>query len=452
MDKNDILECNIEDINTDGHGVGRCSGHVIFVPGALPGEHVRVKIILVKKKYSVGRLLDILTPSPQRQSPPCRYFTKCGGCTLQHLSYAGQLAFKHAHVESCLQRIAKQTGTSVAFPLPARAQYRYRNKAAFPVQSSNTGVNVGLYAPRSHDVVDIDDCLLQSEVVKIVMSQLRVWIVKYAISVYDEKTGKGLLRHIVIRENSAGEIMVIFSINGEDIPHQRELLTLVRFVLPQIKSIILSINQQNTNVILGDRYRAIYGRDYLYETIDGLDFRFGPHSFLQVNTAQSEALYRNLVKEMAFSSDETLLDLFCGVGTIALLCARHVKRVYGVEIVEQAAENARFNAKMNAIENAEFFCGNVDKVIDQAIQTAAPIHSVIVDPPRKGLAEQLIHTIAAQISPKKIGYVSCDPATFARDLAIFTELGYTARAVQPIDMFPQTTHVECLTVLTKANG
>ena len=450
MKKNDSIECAIHDLGTDGQGIGRYEGMTIFVDGALPGETVRAKLIALKKNYGVGKLEEVLTLSPMRVKPPCHVFGKCGGCSLQHFSYAGQLQFKLNHVMNCVERIGG-LDIPVNFPLPARHEYRYRNNAAFPLQQNGAQVDIGFYAAHSHRIVDVDDCKIQPADFKIIMSQLRVWIIKNGVSIYDETSHTGLLRHVILRENKNGDVMLVLCINGEDIPHKAHLITLFEFVLPQVKSIMLNINTQKTNAILGETSICIYGRDHIFETLAGLEFKLGAQSFLQVNSMQTELLYHTLLKMLRFTGNETVLDLYCGVGTISLAVAQHVKKVVGIEIVGQAIEDAKFNAQLNDIDNVEFLSGDVAALLPQIVKRHGNVDTVIVDPPRKGLGESVIRTLASAGIPQ-IGYVSCNPSTLARDLALFYELGYRAQLIQPVDMFPQTTHVECVTVLKKESG
>ncbi len=447
MKKNDSVTLTIDDIGTDGQGIGKYEGMAVFVQGALPSEEVQAKIILVKKSYAVGKLMEILSPSPARVQPPCRVFSKCGGCTLQHMAYPAQLEYKQARVQDCVKRIGK-LDIPVLFPLPSVAEYRYRNKAAFPAQQQNGNVSIGLYAAHSHNVVDIDDCKIQHSNIAVALSQLRVWIVKYGIGIYDEQTHTGLLRHVVFRSNKAGDIMLILVINGKDLPFQKELFALFKFVLPQVKSIVLNHNTTDTNVILGEHSTGILGCDFFFETVLDLEFKVSPGSFLQVNTPQAEALYKNLEKELGVRSSDTALDLFCGAGMITLMLAKQARFAYGIEVVDAAVENAQFNAQLNEIENAAFFSGDALEVLPKVTAQETHIDIVTVDPPRKGLTQPLIDAIVG-ISPRAVGYVSCDPATMARDLAYFAEKGYVASSIQPVDLFPQTTHVECVTVLKK---
>lgn len=445
MQKNDVIDVVIDDIGIDGQGIGKHEGLTIFVQGALPEEIVRTKIIKLKKNYAVGKRLDILKQSPMRTDPLCNVFDRCGGCTLQHLAYAAQLEFKQKYVQDCINRIAG-LDIEALFPIPSQHQYRYRNKAAFPVRMREGKLSIGMYKAYSHDVVDVDDCKIQPGDMAIALSQLRVWIVKYNISVYDEQLHTGLLRHVVLRANKQRDMMMILVINGQDIPCKKELLSLFQFILPQLKHVVINRNTQKTNVILGDTSTTILGTGYMYETVCGLDLRLSPVSFMQVNTDQMNVLYKNLLKMLDISQEQVLLDLYCGSGAIALCLAPHVRKVYGIELSKEAVENAKFNAKFNDIENAKFFAGDVQEILQKDIGGEARADIVIVDPPRKGLTEPLIQTIA-DAGPIKIGYVSCDPATFARDLEVFDSLGYAAHSVQPVDMFPQTTGVEVIAVL-----
>lgn len=370
---------------------------------------------------------------------------------MQELEYFGQLEWKKSRVEDCLSRIGGLDDIEVVFPLPSKNIYRYRNKASFPVRKEDGKTAVGLYAYHSHFVVDVDDCLIQFEEVKIVMSQLRVWITKYEVPIYDEETGEGLLRHVVVRCAKDGTMMLILVINGEGIPNERQLLMLFNLALPKVKSIILNHNTKDTNVIMGGRNTVLFGRDYYLEEICGLEFKVSPDSFLQVNSAQTEALYNSLFKMLKLTKEDTVIDLFCGVGTITLCAAKRAKFAYGLDISEQSVENARFSARLNDIENAKFLACDAYLLYDKLKEFKGEDRVVIVDPPRKGLTEELTNQIAA-IEPKKIGYVSCDPATLARDLKHFDTLGYKTKQVQPVDMFPQTVHVECVALMSKNDG
>lgn len=446
MKKNDLFEIEIDDIDINGNGVGKKDGFCYFVTGALPGEKVRARATKINNNYGFAIVDETLSASPMRIEPPCRYYKKCGGCTLQHLSYAAQLEWKTSHVQNCLRRIGG-LDVPVSFTLPAMGEYRYRNKAAFPLGMDEL-LKIGFYSARSHVLVDIDDCLIQNKDVALLVSQLKTWIVHNKISIFNEKTGKGLLRHAVVRTVKNGDMMLTLCINGDDIPFRAELISKFQYMLPRLKSIMLSINKHKDNSILGDRLQPVYGRDYITEEILGLDFKIGPHSFLQVNSAATEKLYFTLFELLHLSRKDTVADLYCGAGTITLPAAQRAKFVYGIEIVPEAVKNARDNANLNGIENVEFIAGDVQKELKGVIQKAGKLDAIILDPPRKGLEEDVIKSCAAT-GAQKIGYVSCNPSTLARDLASFAKLGYQVKAVQPVDMFPQTTHCEVVTVLER---
>lgn len=445
MHKNDDIILKIEDLTTSGSGIGHYADMAVFVGGALPGETVRAHILKVKSRYAVGKLSEILEESPLRLTPRCNVFGICGGCTLQDLAYAGQLSWKHDHVESCLARIGG-IDREVPYPLPSLHDWRYRNKAAFALEVKDEKERVGFYRMHSHQVVDVDNCRIQHDYVRHIISQLRVWMEKSGVSVYNEETHEGLLRRIVLRSTSKGEFMVVLVINGDDIPDRRRLLQLFKLALPRVTSIVLNVNTQASNVILGEKNIPVYGPGFLMETICALHFRIGPNSFMQVNHQQMEAMYMYLLRELAVRPTETVLDLYCGIGTITLLAAQRAKAVTGIEIVEEAVENARFNALTNQIENAEFFAADAAEWIRHLKDQEKTPDVIITDPPRKGLHEDVIDAAAAA-RPRIIGYISCDPATLARDIRRFGELGYTLQTIQPFDLFPQTTHTETVVTL-----
>lgn len=448
MQKNETVELTIDDLTTTGSGIGRVDGMAVFVTAALPGETVLAKIIKVKKSYAVGKLEKILVPSPLRVNPPCPYFGRCGGCTLQELSYAGQLTYKHDHVRDCFERIA-HLPVEVSFPLPSRNEYHYRNKAAFALHQREDGsVDIGFYALHSHRVVDIDKCLLQYDLVALIMSQVRVWITKSEVSIYNEATGEGLLRHILVRADTNGSYMLVLVINGEDIPARDTLLQLLTLALPQVTSVVLNVNRRRGNTILGDRNILLKGSGWLYTKIGDMEFRVGPNSFLQVNHSQTYPLYHQLLEQLGIGRGERVLDLFCGIGTISLLAAKRAQHVTGIEYVREAAENASINAQLNGIENADFIAGDANELARRVFEEEGA-EVVIVNPPRRGLSEELIHMIV-RADPRAVGYVSCDPATLARDAAIFSSAGYHSSFAQPVDLFPQTTHVETVMVFSQS--
>lgn len=446
MKKDEKFEILIEDMDVDGNGIGHADGMAVFVHGAVLGERLKAKAIKVKKNYAVAIIDEFIEKSPHRRTPPCNIFKQCGGCSIMHMDYASQLDLKHKRVKGCIKRLAKQD-IEVSYPLPTMTELNYRNKASFPVKQENGLIKMGFYKKRSHVVCDVDNCLLQKKEVALLVSQLKSFIAHENISVYNEETHTGLLRHAVVRSNKKGEMMLTLVINGETLPGIKALLKRVEYTLPELKSIVLSHNTQKGNVIMGDRETVIYGQGFLYEELNGLLFRVSSSSFMQVNYEGMRLLYHTLFEMLRLSGTETVVDLFSGVGTISLIASRFCKKVYGIEVVPAAVKNAEANAALNGIENAEFILGDATEEFAK-IKNTDGIDVIIVDPPRKGLDEKLIDDIVST-GVKKVGYVSCDPATFARDIALFYERGYKADLIQPVDMFPQTTHIENVTVLYK---
>lgn len=452
MQKNDDITLRIDDLTTAGSGIGRSDGMAVFVEGALPGELVKAHIIKVKKNYAIGKLTEILEESPLRLTPRCAVFGTCGGCTLQDLAYAGQLSWKQDHLNDCLKRIGGVEGIDPLYPQPSIKPWHYRNKAAYALEERDGKVAIGFYELHSHKVVDVEEqCWIQHSYTKLIISQLRAWIAKSGVSIYNEEKHEGLLRRIVIRSNNKEEFMVILVINGDEIPDEKRLLQLFKLALPRVTSIVLNINKRRTNTIMGSRNIPIVGDGYLTEVICGLHYRFGPNSFMQVNHQQMEAMYLHLLRELRIKKSETVFDLYCGIGTITLLAAQQAKQAIGVEVVEEAVENAEFNALQNEIENAEFHAGDAPEWIRRLVDDGIRPNVLIVDPPRKGLTKELIET-AAEARPRAIGYVSCDPATLARDLKEFRALGYKPRGAQGYDLFPQTTHLETVAILEPAEA
>ena len=447
MKKNDILKLYIDDVNIDGNGIAHADGKAVFVQGALPGETVSAKIIKDKKSYAVARIDSLEEASAMRREAPCRFYKHCGGCNIMHASYPMQLDIKHEHVKSCIKRIAK-TDTEVMYPLPSPCELRCRNKASFPVRMDGGILKAGFYHGRSHDLCDIDDCLMQKEKVAILMSQVRSWIMHDGLSIYDETEHKGLVRHIVVRTASSGDMMLTVVINSDDAPDIKNLLKRCTYVLPELKSIVFSHNTKKGNVILGDHETVAYGKGYLTENICGLDFMVSAHSFMQVNHKAMELLYDTVMKAADIKKDDTVIDLFCGIGTLSLIAAGKAKKVYGIEIVEDAVKNAEVNAAVNGIDNAEFLCGSAEERIGEVLKRENSIDLIIVDPPRKGLSPEVISYIAGS-GTERIVYVSCDPATLGRDLALFNEKGYETVSVQPVDLFPNTTHIETVALLSR---
>lgn len=450
VEKNKTYEMQIDALSTNGEGIGRMDGYTVFVEGALPGERVRILAVKVRKNFGYGKLLEILEPSPERREPRCPVAKQCGGCQLQHLSYAGQLAYKTKEVQDDLERIGGIHGIEVQPALGMEEPWRYRNKAQFPVGRGKDGCAIGFYAKRSHRIIDTEKCFLQHECNDEIIAVVRAFLNEFQIAPYDEETHTGLVRHILTRiGKQSGEIMVCIVINGRKLPHGEILVERLRQI-EGVVSIVLNCNREKTNVILGQKIIPLWGKDTITDAIDGITFEISPLSFYQVNPTQTEVLYRKALEVAELTGEETVLDLYCGIGTISLFFARKAKQVFGVEIVPEAIADARKNAERNGITNAEFAVGAAEDVIPKLYEEKGiTADVVVVDPPRKGCDAKLLETIL-RMQPKKIVYVSCNPATLARDLKLLTEGGYRVRKVQPVDQFCHSVHTEAVCLLTKA--
>ncbi|BDF68871.1 putative RNA methyltransferase [Oscillospiraceae bacterium] len=436
----------IDGYGTGGEGVARLpDGMACFVTGALKGETCSVRLDKVGKSAAWGHAEEVLSPSPARLGADCPYYVNCGGCALRHMTYEEELAFKRQKVEDCLRRIGG-CDTHVSAIYGSENTDRYRNKVQFPI----SGEAVGFYAARTHRVTDVADCLLQPESAARLRRALKSFMSTYQVPAYDERTGRGLLRHLYIRTNRAGESLVCLLVNGKALPHEPELASTLRAAEPGLKGVVLGVNETRGNVILGDSYRTLWGDDFLMDEMCGLSFRLSVPSFYQVNTPQAEVLYGLALDCAALTGEETVLDLYCGIGTITLCLARKAKRVVGAEVVPQAIEDARENARRNGVGNVEFFCGDAADIARRFAEAGERPDVVTVDPPRKGLAPQVVESIA-QMAPRRVVYVSCDPATLARDVKRFSELGYAAQTAAAVDLFPRTAHVESVVLLTRAD-
>jgi 23S rRNA (uracil1939-C5)-methyltransferase len=444
--KNHIVD--ITGMTHESQGVGRIEGLTVFVDGALEGEQAEVRIIKLNKSYAVGKLLRIIKPSPYRTEPFCGAYKRCGGCSLQHLDYKAQLDFKTKLVKDSLKHIGKLEGVLVHDTIGMQSPLNYRNKAQYPVAVIDGRAVTGFYARRSHDVIDCGECGIQDAASNRIRKLVMRFVTEKSIPVYDEATGKGLLRHIMTRVGfRTGEIMVVLVINGGELPYRSELADRLIAEVPGIKSIFLNINKENTNVILGSRNIKIYGTETILDYIGEYKFHISPMSFFQVNPVQTGVLYSKALEYAALTGSETVFDLYCGAGTISLFLSGRAKKVYGVEVVEEAVRDARKNAELNGVTNAEFIAGEAEKVIPELYAQGVKADVVVVDPPRKGCDEVLLRTLA-DMQPGRIVYVSCNPATLARDLRYLDERGYRAVEAQPVDMFPWTGHVECIVLMT----
>lgn len=444
LQKDKIYTGTVEGYSSEGLGIVRLDGAVVFVPQAVRGETVDLRITKVMKSSYAGEIVKIHTPSPERAKPECPYFGKCGGCDFQHLSYPEELRAKRRRVQDALTRLGG-TDLQVEEILGAKDPAHYRNKSQYPVGADGS---IGFYRARSHQVVPIDRCLIQSEVSDRTARAVGDWMRRYKISAYDEARGKGLVRHIYIRVNARGESLCCVVANGRQLPREPELAALIQAAAPKTVGVVLNTNTRPGNVILGDKYRTIWGRDFLMDTLCGLDFKLSVPSFYQVNRAQAEALYGKALEFAGLTGQETVLDLYCGTGTITLCLARRAKRAIGAEIVPPAVEDARENAVRNHITNAEFFCGDAAAVAARLESEGLRPDVITVDPPRKGLAPEVIASIAG-MGPERVVYVSCDPATLGRDVKLFAGFGYRADRACAVDMFPGTRHVESVLRLTR---
>ncbi|MGC5326247.1 23S rRNA (uracil(1939)-C(5))-methyltransferase RlmD [Brevibacillus sp. SYSU BS000544] len=449
-----ILELEITGLNHEGAGVGRHEGYTLFVAGALPGEKVRVQVEHTKKNFGFARLLEVMEQSAERVTPPCPVYDQCGGCSLQHVSYAEQLRHKRRIVEENLKRIGdfdlEGAGITVHPTLGMEEPWRYRNKAQVPIGEEEGGLVGGFYAEKSHRIIDMDECLIQHQANDEVVRVVKQAASKLGIQPYDEVKHTGLLRHVVVRVGAnTGEVMVVLITTESFIPSRDHFIESIRTQIPNVKSIVQNINEKRTNVIFGDTTNTLWGSDVIYDTIGPVKFAISARSFYQVNPTQTEVLYNKTLEYAGLTGEESVIDAYCGIGTISLFLAQKAKHVYGVEIVPEAISDAHRNAELNGITNASFAVGAAEEVIPAWKEKGIRPDVIVVDPPRKGCDEALLTTIL-QMKPKRVVYVSCNPSTLARDLKVLGDL-YELKEVQPVDMFPHTGHVEC-TVLLKWKG
>ena len=434
----------IDGYASDGAGVARLDGMVVFVQGGIRGEACDVRLTHVGRSALWGRVEEVVNPSPARIFPRCLHYTKCGGCQFRHMNYAEELEAKRIRVEDALRRLGGAE-IHVSAILGAEQVDRYRNKAQFPVAK---GPRIGFYRPRSHDVIDVDDCLLQGEAAARLRGAVKEWMAEYSIPAYNERTFTGLVRHVYVRTNRAGRSLCCLLVNGRGVPREAELVRALRRAEPNLAGIVLGVNEKHNNVILGDSYRTLWGEDFLSDTLCGLTFRLSVPSFYQVNPAQTEVLYGKALEFAGLTGAETVLDLYCGIGTISLVMARKAGMVWGAEVVPQAVDDAIANAQRNHIENARFLCADAGEAARYLEGEGVRPDVVCVDPPRKGLAEDVVDTIA-DMGPQRVVYVSCDPGTLGRDVKRFAGRGYTLKRAVAVDMFPRTAHVETVVLLSK---
>lgn len=456
--KDDLITLVIEDMGTDGEGIGKIDGFTFFVKDAVIGDKIEAKIMKVKRGYAYARLTNIITPSADRTEPKCQYHKQCGGCQIQALRYEKQLLFKTNKVKNNLQRIGgfppelieKIIEPIAGMDMPKQEPYHYRNKAQFPIGENKNGeIVTGFYAGRTHTIIPNTDCALGVEENRVILEAVIQYMEENKVPAYNETTGKGLIRHILIRKGFAtGELMTCLIINGETLPHQDKLIAALSKI-EGMTSISVNRNKERTNVIMGKSCHVIWGGDTITDVIGNVRFSISPLSFYQVNPIQTEKLYRLALEYAGLTGNEVVCDLYCGIGTISLFMARRAKKVYGIEIVEQAIEDARKNAERNQIDNAEFYAGKAEEVLPRLYEERGLYADVIcVDPPRKGCDEKCLDTMV-KMAPERIVYVSCDSATLARDLKYLCANGYEVRRICPVDMFPQTVHVESVVLMSR---
>ena len=447
--KNDLVTLEIEDCGIDGEGIGKADGFTVFVKDAVIGDTVTAKIIKAKKNYGYGRLMEVLKPSPYRVEPKCEFARQCGGCQLQALSYDQQLVFKTNKVKGHLERIGGFTDIPMEPIIGMDELFHYRNKAQFPVGRNKEGkIVTGFYAGRTHNIIENRDCALGVAENKEVLDRVIAHMEKYGIEPYNEATGKGLVRHVLIRYGYfTKEVMVCLILNGNKLPKEEQLVKSL-CEIPGMTSITINVNKKHSNVILGEEIRLLWGQEYITDRIGDISYRISPLSFYQVNPMQTQKLYAKALEYADLHGQETVWDLYCGIGTISLFLAQKAKFVRGVEIVPAAIENAKENAKLNGLENTEFFVGKAEEVLPREYKKNGVYADVIVvDPPRKGCDETLLETMI-EMNPERIVYVSCDSATLARDLKYLCERGYELRKVCPVDQFGMTVHVETVVLLS----
>lgn len=453
IEKNKEYILDIVSQGYEGEGIAKINDtFTVFIEGALKGERVNVRIVKSKKSFAYGKLLEVIEPSLERCEAKCSIHKRCGGCKLQYSTYKEQLNFKFERVKDCITKIGKLDESIVQFPLGMDEPWRYRNKVQLPIGMVNGELKIGFFAPRSHEIIDMETCLIQDEIADKVVGITRTWIKKNNIKPYniDGKYDEtGILRHIMIRRGfTTNEVMVVLVTNGSKLPNKDEFISLITENIPGIKSIVQNINSKPTNVILGQECITLWGESTISDYIGEFKFNISPLSFFQVNPVQTEVLYNKALEYAGLTGDETVFDAYCGTGTITLFLSQKAKKVYGVEIIPQAIENANINAKENNVNNVEFFVGESEVVIPDLINKGIKTDVVVVDPPRKGCDVKLLNAIT-NIDAKKIVYVSCDPSTLARDLAILEGNGYKTVKVQPVDMFPHTAHIENVALLIK---
>ncbi|MBS4537392.1 23S rRNA (uracil(1939)-C(5))-methyltransferase RlmD [Clostridium sp. D2Q-11] len=445
----DIYEAEVIDLNHRGQGVAKIDGFAIFIDDGIPGDKGNLKIHTVKKNYGIGEFVNISSPSEWRIDAPCHVVDECGGCQIQKIDYDKQLKIKKERVINDMKRIGGMEDIKIHDTLGMKDPFGYRNKAQFPLSPGEDFVKIGFYRRGTHDIVDTNSCIIQHSITDKIIKVVRSFMKKYNVKAYDEKKEKGIIRHILTKTSfRTGDLMIVLITNGEKLPYKEELITELTSNIEGVKSIVQNINTRRNNVILGHKTINLYGEDKIVDYIDDIKFNISPLSFFQVNPIQTEVLYNKALEYADLQGDETVFDLYCGIGSISLFLAKKAKKVYGIEVVKLAIEDAKKNAKINKITNAEFFTGKAEEVFPKLYKQGIRADVVVVDPPRKGCEQKVLDTII-EMNPKKVVYVSCNPATLARDLKYLNENGYKTLEIQPVDMFPHTVHVETVVLMSR---
>lgn len=450
LSKNEEYIVDIVDIGQGGVGIGKYDGFTVFVEGGLIEDKVKVKINKSKKNYAVGDIVEIIEKSPFRVERICSDKLKdCGGCQIQELDYKKQLDLKTNEVKQVMSRIGKLENVTIHDTVGMEEPCRYRNKAQFPIQKIDGMPAIGFYKKKSHDIIPTDKCIIQHDINDKIIKIVKTYINAYKVSIYDEKTHTGVLRHLVTKIGfTTNEVMVVLVANGKKLPYLSELASVLEDNIPGFKTLVVNVNREKTNVILGKENRVIYGEGKINDYIGDLVFEISPLSFFQVNPVQTEVLYNKALEYAQLKENDTVFDIYCGIGTISLFLAQKATKVYGIEIVEAAIEDAKVNAKLNNLNNVEFYAGKAEEVVPKMYKEGKTANVVVVDPPRKGCDDKVLDTIVS-MAPDRVVYVSCNPSTLARDLAYLDERGYKCAEIQPVDMFPHTMHVECVARLVK---
>lgn len=449
VSKGSVIQGEIIDINHEGSGVVKFEGYTIFTEGGTLGDKVILEVTESKKNYSLGKTLEIIEPSKYRVDAECDISEYCGGCSLRGLDYRIQLEYKTNKVKNDIRRIGGLEDVVIRDTIGMKNPDRYRNKVQIPVGIENGKAVIGFYRKGSHNIININTCRIQHEVADKAVKAIRKYIEEFNVEPYDEKTSRGLIRHIIVKNSfRTGDTMVILVTNGNILPHSDELVKMLKSEIPKLKSVIQNINTKRTNLIMGTKSKVIFGEERILDYIGELKFYISAESFFQVNPVQTEVLYNKALEYADLNGNETVFDIYCGIGTISLFLAKKAKKVYGIESVNQAIKDAKENAKLNRINNVEFYSGNAEEVFPNFHKEGVRADVVVVDPPRKGCDPRVIDTII-KMKPEKVVYVSCNPSTLARDLKILSENGFKIEEVQPVDMFPHTTHVECVVLIEK---